>query len=64
MKKFDEAMASLGYLVPANESRFVAKPAGKNVPLYVLSFYSKHHLGQKLWKAALDSLSPQAELGL
>jgi three-Cys-motif partner protein len=62
--KFDEAMESLGYLPPSDACRVVIKPTGKNVPLYVLAFYSKHPLGQKLWKAALGSISAQAELEL
>jgi three-Cys-motif partner protein len=61
-RKFDEGMESLGYLSPTEACRVIVKPAGKNVPLYVLAFYSKHPLGQTLFAAARASLSSQGEL--
>ena len=60
--KFDEAMVGLGYLHATETSRVVVKATGKNVPLYVLAFYSKHALGHRLWRAARDSLSPQLDM--
>jgi three-Cys-motif partner protein len=63
-RKFDDAMVSLGYLRPTQACRIVVKPAGKNVPLYVLAFYTKAPLGQRLFTAARDSLTTQTELGI
>lgn len=63
-RKFDEAMVSLGYLAANDNCRLRVTAAGTNVLQYVLVFYSKHPLGQKLWKAARDSISPQLGLGI
>jgi hypothetical protein len=55
-------MVSLGYHVPSEAVPLVVTPLGKNVPLYVLAFYSKDPLGLKLWTASRQSIKDQGEL--
>lgn len=62
VKKFDEAMARLGFLLPRADDHHAVKTGA--VLLYHLSFYTKHPLGQRIWKAVRESASPQTSLDL
>lgn len=59
LAKYDKAMKGLGHQ-PAEPH--AVKATGMGVLLYYLVFYSKHALGNKLWKATLDGMSPQMRL--
>ena len=63
LRKFDEAMQSLGYL-SATQDAHTIKVYGKGVMLYMLAFYSKKTLGQQFWQDTRSSLSQQIGLGL
>ena len=61
LRKFDDAMQSLGYRSAADHVHPV-KIAGMGVLQYVLAFYSKSDLGLKFWRDTRSSLSEQLEL--
>jgi three-Cys-motif partner protein len=64
LRKFDEAMVSLGYQSTDLSDVHTVRIAKKNVFLYSLVFYSKHPLGGTFWKAARTGTNPQLGFGL
>ena len=40
----------------------LVRSTDKNLPLYHLAFFSRHPLGQKLWREAVKSSNPQRDL--
>jgi three-Cys-motif partner protein len=64
LRKFDEAMVSLGYRSADLSDVHSVKIPKKNVFLYSLVFYSKHELGGTFWKAARAGTDPQLGFGL
>jgi len=59
--EYDKKMSDLGYL-PAH--RHQIKLPVKNVPLYYLTFYSKHERGLDFFKKVNDYATPQLSLGV
>ena len=59
--QYDANMKELGY---KNASRHPIKLPGKNVPLYYLTFYSKHERGLDFFKKVDDYISNQLNFGL
>jgi len=59
LRKFDEAMRSLGYKPSKDDLIHQVKIAGKNVLLYSLVFYSRHELGQTFWRETLRRTDQQ-----
>jgi hypothetical protein len=64
LKKFDDAMAALGYQSSRDDLVHQVKIARKNVFLYSLVLYSRHRLGQAFWRETLTRTDPQVSLGL
>lgn len=64
LRKFDEAMVSLGYHGSHESDYHRVTAAGKNVLQYVLAFYSKHQLGRQFWRESLTSAAGQGSLDL
>lgn len=62
--QFGKQMAALGYLYEGLESAWLNRSTGKNLPLYHLMLFSRHPLGSKFWKEALEYTDPQMDLGL
>jgi three-Cys-motif partner protein len=62
LEKYGEAMKRLRYLRDDLTEHHPVKVTGKGVRLYYLVFFSRHPLGKKLWKAALDGTTAQTEL--
>lgn len=50
-RQFDQRMRKLGFAFSGSGESVFIRSTGKNLPLYRLGFYSRHRLGQKLWKA-------------
>lgn len=59
--EYDKSMESLGYL-PAQ--RHAIKIPNKNVPLYYLTFYSKHRRGLDFFEKVDNYSTPQLKLGI
>jgi three-Cys-motif partner protein len=59
LRKFDEAMTTLGYRSSQDDLIHQVKIARKNVFLYSLVFYSRHELGQTFWRDTLRRADPQ-----
>ena len=59
LRKFDEAMARLGYLTRRPDSAHRVTANGTGVMQYLLAFYSKSELGQKFWDETLRRSEPQ-----
>jgi three-Cys-motif partner protein len=64
LRKFNDAMTALGYKPTKDDLVHQVKIAGKNVFLYSLVLYSKHDLGQTLWRETLTRTDPQLGFGL
>ena len=64
LTRFDAAMSGLGYMPTTDDTRVSVYAAGTRVLQYILAFYTKSSLGQKLFKAARQSLTPQLGLDL
>lgn len=62
LRKFDEAMVSVGYQSPKPHHHHAIKVGG--VLLYYLVLYSKHPLGQSFWETTLSGMTTQTELEL
>jgi three-Cys-motif partner protein len=63
LKKFDEAMQSVGCLSAADDTHTI-RIAGMGVLQYVLAFYSKNAIAKHFWRETRSSLSPQFGLEL
>jgi three-Cys-motif partner protein len=63
LRKFDQAMQSIGYIGSAGNVHSV-RVAGMGVLQYVLAFYSKSAVGIDFWGKARAGLSSQLGLGL
>ena len=59
--QYDENMKALGYLTA---KRNLIKLPSKNVPLYYLTFYSKHKTGLDFFEKVDDYSTPQLNFGL
>lgn len=57
-------MASLGYRPEAINTMVEVRSEDKNLPLYYLSFFSKHELGYKFWKQVQKYSTDQLSLDL
>ena len=64
LKKFDQAMTSLGYQSSRDALVHQVKIARKNVFLYSLVLYSRHWLGQEFWRETLTRTDPQLGFGI
>ena len=63
LRKFDEAMTSVGYQSAMDDVHTI-KIHGMGVLQYVLAFYSKSTLGSKFWREARAGITPQLGLEL
>lgn len=63
LEKFDEAMVGLGYHSSRDDLIHQVRVSGKNVFLYSLVFYSRHHIAQGFWRETLVHTDPQFGLG-
>ncbi len=63
LRRFDEAMATMGYRPTTPDLMHHVRIPRKNVMIYTLVFYTRHELGEHLWRAALKSADPQLALG-
>jgi three-Cys-motif partner protein len=59
LRRFNDAMVSLGYQSSHLEDSFPVRIPKKDVLLYSLVYYSKHPLGASFWKAARSGVNPQ-----
>lgn len=59
---FGKRMSALGYLYEGAHDMQEIRFDEKNVPLYHLAFFSRHPLGQKLWREARKAESGQRML--
>lgn len=64
LRRFDEAMTGMGYRSTTPDLMHHVRIPRKNVVIYTLVFYTRHELGEHLWKAALRSADPQLGLAL
>lgn len=64
LRKFDEAMESLGYRRREMKDTVSIKVSGMGVYLYSLALYTKHPLAEKFWKTTLAGTAEQTELEL
>lgn len=64
LRKFDEAMTTLGYQPTRDELVHPVKIPTKNVFLYSLVLYSKHELAQAFWRETLTRTDPQLGFGI
>lgn len=61
-REYATSMESLGYLSTEMEDVKVIRSSEKNLPLYHLSFFSKHETGLKFWREALKYGDDQLDL--
>lgn len=59
---YGQNMQELGYDYPGIENTQLIRSADKNLPLYRLAFFSRHGLGEKLWKETKRYCDPQLKL--
>lgn len=59
MRKFDEAMQSLGYRERPMLDTVDIKVTGMAVYLYSLALYSRHERGEQFWRTAIRTADPQ-----
>ena len=64
LDKFGNAMTKLGYQSMTLDEAEPIRITHGNVLQYYLVLYSKHRLGQKLWRATREGVDPQLGLGL
>jgi three-Cys-motif partner protein len=63
-KLYAERMKNLRYINQAAEQSQLVRSTRKNLPLYRLTFFSRHPLGEKFWKEIKKYASPQQSLDL
>jgi len=61
-EQFGLRMKRLGFLYDGSVDMKLIRSTDKNLPLYHLAFFSRHELGQKLWRGAKESSDPQRKL--
>ena len=64
LRKFDEAMSSLGFRQREMRGTVSIKVAGMGVYLYSLVLYSRHEVGERLWKTTIVGTDSQLGLDL
>ncbi len=59
VKKFNKQMEELNYRVPKSDYIVQIRNKRRNVPLYHLTFYSRHPLGMQFWENAVNRSTNQ-----
>lgn len=63
-KEFAQQMISLGYRKESLTTMVEVRSDDKNLPLYYLTFFSKHELGYKFWEEVRKYSTDQLTLGI